>query len=268
MGISKSLPTLGNALGNDGSSLDVNVQDQTTRPLFLPFTQDTGTVTTLTAQPAINDNVLNVVSEAGWNIGDGIGVFSGDASGSFYFGIVIGVAAGQLTVDSLIDYEFPTATTAVVQLVYEMAVDGSATPEEFEVRGADAFDVDITRILITILTDGAVDFNGFGDAATPLPNGLVLRRENGMFQNYWNVKRNIGFATIAYDLTRYTKINPQDVDGLAVRLTLAGQNKIGVTARLKGVADKLKMYIQDNLTAAGPYGIVSMTAMAEGHIVD
>ncbi|MBW2647819.1 MAG: hypothetical protein JRE23_16945 [Deltaproteobacteria bacterium] len=250
---------------------DVNVQDQTTRPLFLPFTKDTGVVTGLTVEPTAGvTRVLNVVSSAGWSVTDGIGVFSGDDSGSFFFGTIIAVDAGganELTVDSPIDYAFPTATTGVVQLSYDMNVDGSATPQIFQVRGADAFNVDVTRILITILTEGAVDFNGFGDASTALPNGLVCRRVNGVIENLWNVKRNIGFANIAYDLTRYAKLNPQDVDGLVMRLTFAGPSKMGVAVRLKGANDMLQLINQDVLTLLGPYGIVSMTAMAEGHVV-
>ena len=253
------------------TSIDVNIQDQTTRPLFLPFTKGTGTVTQLTSQPTAGvTRVLNVVSSAGWSVTDGIGVFSGDDSGSFFFGTVIAVDAGganELTVDSPLDYAFPVATTAVTQLDYEMNVDGSATPQIFEVRGADAFDVDITRVIISILTENAVDFNGFGDAATSLPNGLVCRRVNGVIENYWNVKRNIGFGTIAYDLTRYSKLNPQDVDGLVMRLTFAGSSKMGVAIRLKGAGEMLELINQDVLTLAGPYGIVSMTAMAEGHVV-
>lgn len=251
--------------------IDVAVQDQTTRPLFLPFTKDTGTVTQLTALPTAGvTRVLSVVSSAGWNVTDGIGVFSGDDSGAFFFGTILAVDAGganELTVDSPVDYAFPIATSAVVQLSYDMNVDGSVTPQVFQVRGTGAFDVDITRILITILTDGAVDFNGFGDSATPLTNGIVCRRINGVIENFWNVKKNIGFANLMYDVTRYEKTNPQDVDALVMRLTFAGPSKMGVAVRLSGADETIEIIVQDVLTLAGAYGIVSMTAIAEGHVV-
>lgn len=253
---------------NPAGGFDVNVQDQTTRPLFIPFSRATGLTTTLTSQPAIGDRTINVADSTGF-AGLGVGIFPGDSSGSFYFGEVVSTPTGtSILLDSPVDYAFPIATTQVVQLNYEMNVDGSSTPQIFSVPGADAFPYDITRLMIVYKTDGAVDFNGFGDGAVPLTNGIAIRRINGETQNFFNIKKNLDWAGIAYDFTRYSKVSPQDVDAVAVRLTFAGPSKLGVAVRLVDASESLEAIVQDNLLQAGPYGIVSMRIFAEGHKVD
>lgn len=247
----------------------VNLQDQTTRPLFIPFSRGTGDITTLTAQPTIDDTIITVADSSGFDVGAGVGIFPGDNSGSFYFGTVVSLPSGtQIELDCPIDYEFPTATSAVVELEYEMNVDGSSTPATFTVPGADAFPYDITRLMIVYKTDGAVDFNGFGDSSSPLTRGIVIRRVDGENQNFFNIKKNLDWAGIAYDLTRYTKASPQDVDALACRLTFAGQSKIGVAVRLLDSSESLDCIIQDDLTELGAYGIISLRITAEGHKVE
>jgi len=243
---------------------DVNIQDQTTRPLFLPFAQETATITTLTSPTVIDSNVVNVDDETGFSTGDKVGIFGG----SFYFATVVSTAAGVLTMNTPLDFAFPVAGSIVQKVNIELNTDGSVTPQVYGVRGAPEYDIDITRILLTMITDDPIDMKGFADEPTALPNGLVFRKRDGIYQNFFTIQKNIGFVKVAYDVQRYEGSNPQDVDALSMRLTLGGQNKLGVIIRLSGQDERLEIINQDNLSASGIYDIDSLQVIAEGHIVD
>lgn len=249
---------------NPAGGMDVNIQDQTTRPMFLPFAQETATITTLTAPTVINLNVLDVADASGFSAGDIVGVFGG----SFYFATVVSTAAGVINTNAPLDFAFPVVGSIVQKVNTEMNTDGSSTPQVFSVRGAPGFDIDITRILLTMITDDPIDMKGFADSATPLPVGLHFRRRDGVYQNFFTIQKNIDFVKVAYDANRYSGGGPQDVDALSMRLTFGGQSKIGVVVRLSGQDDRLEVINQDDLSAGGDYNINSFQVIAEGHIVD
>jgi hypothetical protein len=245
---------------------DVKINDQTTPMLAVPFNQPL-TLTTLTAQPSIGDRIVNVTSSAGMSVGHMLTIFNRDAVRFTNF-LIVAINSNAITLDSPVDFAYPVSGTVVNSGNIDMAVDGSATPVVFGLRGeapaSTALPVafDVTRIIFAMETDTAVDLSKFGDL-TALTNGILLRKRDGIYQNILNVKSNLGIAAAMYDWTPHAATNPiQGQDGFVSRWTFGGQSKMGVVARLEAGED-LQYLVQDDLRLIGRFSI-----MAEGHIVD
>lgn len=249
---------------NRNGGLDVYIQDQTTRPLDLFFTQLDGTPTTLLSDANFDDRTIELTSTTGFADGQFFGIFSTTSPGEgFYFGTQIGAPAGNtITIDTPIDFDF-NAGDSVIPLTKDLNVNGSITPQIFSVTIGSGSQVklDITRIILQITTTDTPLFNEFGNIPA-LTDGIVLRRKNGIKENIWNVKSNGEFANLAYDVTFYESGVGQEQGGLAVRYTFSGQDKHGVAVRLIP-GDTLDLIVQDDLTALNSFNII-----AQGHIVD
>jgi len=219
---------------------------------------------TLAVNAVIDSRLLVVTDSTGIVIGDWLGVFSGAVANQFYFGEVLAVAGNNITVDSPLDFAFE-AGDQMVNTTRDLNVDGSITPQTFEVRGPGQVSgqaVDITRIMIQMTCDNAPDFGKFGDIVNGLTNGVVLRQNNGVLKNIWNIKLNLELANYAYDYTVYDASNPaQGVHGIAVRYTFGGRDKHGTNIRLFP-GETLELIIQDNLST-----LLSFRIIAEGRLI-
>jgi hypothetical protein len=241
----------------------VFIQDQTTQPLDLYFIQAIGAPTTSTGAVAIGDVIIPVTSAASISVGNRLGVFSVVAGENrFYFGQVTAVNSLNITVDTPFDFAFGAASV-VQSTTRELDVDGSSTTQVFTVNGpTTGAAVDITRIMIQMECASAADLSTFGDL-TALTNGIVLRRNNGVVNNIWNVKKNSEFSNLAFDFDIFAASNPSSgIDGLKCRYTFAGQDKHGVAVRL-ATGETLEVLIQDDIT-----GLDSFHIIAQGHLVD
>ena len=251
----------------------VCIQDQTSRPLDLYFATTTGqpAARTLSVATAEEDTTITLSDATGMLDGQYFGIFGGDPDvAKFYFGTQVGAPVGNvITIDSPMDTVFD-AGSVVLPLRRNIAVDGSSTPVIFSIQAGGTgsqVNVDITRIIGVIECDSAVDLNKFGNL-DELTKGLVLRRNNGIIENIWNVKKNGGFTSLAYDLQTYDSSNPsQGVDGVAFRYTFAGQDKHGVAVRLEP-GDTLELVVQDNLITDGTNNIITFLVTAQGHFVE
>lgn len=240
-------------------AIPVNVQDQHTRALDLYFIQQQA-ITTLAANASPGDTTLTLTSAVGFAVGDTVGLFT--STGQFYFASIVAVAAPIITVDTPLDLAYSIGDN-IISATKNLAVSGTlASPQIFQVGPVGAgtgVDVDITRIMGSIIDDTAMDDAKFG-GITALTNGLVLRVNNGTMQNIWNIKSNGEFGLLAFDID-YSIKAPAGSYGFRFRNTYAGQSKHGVTLRLEP-GDKLELLVQDDLT-----GLDSFFAMAQGHIV-
>jgi hypothetical protein len=251
------------------AAYDVNVQDQVSSPLIVNANKVNNT-TSLSVATAIDDSTITVTDTTGFI--DGAFIVIADVASNRYatFHQVGAVAGSVVTLDSPLDFAFPTTGTIVTAGTDNLAVKGDVTTQIFSLRASDPgipLVVDITRIIFTCVCTSAVDLSKFCNF-TALTNGLVLRRVDGTYQNIFNVKSNNDFASIMYDWQPFAKTNPvQGVDGFVSRLTFAGQNKIGVAIRL-GPGEDLELLIQDDLaTAQSTELITSLHATFEGHVV-
>lgn len=252
------------AVGVTNRGLDVNIQDQTTRPIDLYFSQALGAPTTLASPASTNDLTLSLTSSANFVDGAYIGILDA-ATGSFYFGTQVGAPVGNtVSIDTPIDFPF-TAGSTVIPTTTNMVVDGSTTTQVFQIGpiGAQAgISVDITRINIYIQSEDGMDDALFG-SLDPLNLGVVLRVKNGQYYNLWNVKTNGDLGLICFDTAYTEKVN--DYYGFRARNTFAGQSKHGVAIRL-GPGETLEILIQDDLTVGNKMEVFNV--MAQGHVVE
>lgn len=245
--------------------LAVNLQDQTTRPFDLYFSQQIGSATTLNAPTVLNDTTIILTSVVDVSVGDYIGLFSGPSlEDHFYFAEVLSVDGDTVEVDSPLDFAFDSLDP-VISTTREMDVDGSPTFQTFTVTNGTAatqIEIDITRIVFQILTTAAPNIDEFGDLTT-LNRGIVLRRNNGTVENIFNAKSNGDLLNLMFDLNFYNAAGPgpQGSNGLGGRFTFAGQDKHGVAIRLAG-GESLDLIIQDDLT-----DLLLFRMIAAGHIV-
>lgn len=95
----------------------------------------------------------------------------------------------------------------------EMCVDGSTTPVDFAITapndaGAER-DYYIHRMTGIITVAGKFSSGGFGDAATPLTNGMTLwvrdpDMNERLMTNQVPIQKNVTFAAYCYDLSVHT----------------------------------------------------------------
>lgn len=242
-------------------AIPVNIQDQHTKALDIPFIQNL-TPTTLSVKANPDDRTVTVTSTAGFTAGASIILA---AAGNFYYGVQIGAVAGNVvTLDTPIDSLFP-AGSIIFPGSHHMNVDGSSTTQIFQIgpvggpAGVSTIELDITRVLGYIEDATTMDDAKFG-GGTALTNGIVLRVNNSTLSNVWNIKTNGEIGLLCFD-TQYTDKAPSGFYGLRFRNTYAGQAKHGVTLRLQP-GQTLQILIQDDLT-----GLTSFQMMAQGHFV-
>lgn len=253
--------------------VDVNIQDQTTRPIIAKFNRVTNQ-TTLASNGAIGDTSIVVTSATGIVVGSYIILFN-PAVVKFMFATVTNIGgAPTIVLDTPLDFAFPSGTFVDAAVTDLSTANGSlGSPITFGLRGTGAplgvdLAVDITRIIFSCVATSAVDLTTFCNF-TRLINGLVLRRRNDVYENIFNVKDNGEIAGIMFDFNVTQATNPaQGEDGFVSRLTFAGTSKIGVAIRLP-IGDDLELIIQDDLvTAQSGQTITLLEIVAEGHIVE
>ncbi len=246
--------------------LAVNIQDQTTRPFDLYFSQQKGVATALSLVTAIDDTSIVVDSRTDITVGDYIGIFSGPSlEDHFYFAEVLDTLVDTVYLDSPLDFAFDVGDP-IISSTRDMDTTGVGDKQTFTVTNgtvATEIEIDITRIIFQIITTAAPDLTDFGDITNGLTKGIVLRRNNGTKENIFNVKSNGDFLNIMYDLTFYNASGPGPLgsNGLGGRYTFSGQDKHGVAIRLAG-GESLDLIIQDDLTS-----LLLFRMIAAGHIV-
>lgn len=245
-------------------AVDVFLQDQTTQPVDLYFSEAVSAPVLLVLDSNIGDTEVVVSDDSNFSVDGYIGLFSGASlENRFYFGVVTGKPGGNvLTLDTPLDFAFQTGDLAN-PLSRDLNVDGSSTSRVFSIAGpgAGGLAIDITKIRIVCEASSAVDLSKFGDLSK-LSKGLVLRRNNGYITNILNVKTN-GELTNFGEWLPYVATNPaQGVDGFSWTYRLSGQSNRGVVVRLVA-GEALELIIQDKLD-----GLSVIRAIASGHVVE
>ncbi|MCK5614988.1 hypothetical protein KAR91_74690 [Candidatus Pacearchaeota archaeon] len=251
-----------------GGKTDVAIQDQTTAFDDFFFSHAVGAPTTLTADTIFESYTIDVASIASISIGDTIFIFSGvTGEQRFFRATVLGISVLTLTLDRSLDFVYDSGDT-VLSSTHDMNVDGSITPQVFEIRAGGAgstLEWDITRILIENLAASAVDLSTFGDIAGGITRGLQLRDKLSatVFKQKWNIKQNKDMGLLGLDWIPYAATNPvQGQDGFNWRYTLGGPDKHGVVKRI-GINRSLQIIVQDDLTSQ-----TSLTAIGGNHEVE
>lgn len=219
--------------------------------------KSTGTFT-VTAS-VTNTSVFTV--QAGHTLTTAESIFFRDPTIPTYQQVKVLVAAGNvITVDTPLDRAW-LGTFAEGDL--DMTVDGSSTAAVYALGPSSPTIVDITRIIVHIEDDSAMDTAKFGGLLA-LTNGVVVRvNRNGYYQTILNVKTNGEWAQRAYDVS-YSDKAPAGTFGLAVRRSFGGEDKNGTPIRLNGaLGESIEVLIQDDLTGLTGFGIV-----LQGHLTN
>lgn len=238
-------------------SLSVNLTDQTSPALDIYFLE-TLNLTTIAATVAVDDISFTATAGHGIVIGNVVEIADID---EFLQATVLNVTVDLIEIDTPINHTYLSGSTLVVSNK-EMNVVGTAgTPRVFSILPGPEQSGDVTRIILNILDNSAMDFSTFGGIAA-LTNGCVLRvkRESGDFANLFNWKTNGEFVIRAFDHSFETK-SGGGLHSFVARSTWAGQDKRGVTLRVDGTrGEEIQLLIRDDLT-----GLSMMSCVAQGH---
>jgi|GEM_PF-2201751 len=252
---------------NDGSQ-DVNVQDQTTRVIALRFSKIDNLTDGLAEIPTVG--AYTIVMKAGHSIapGDHISVIYDDTTSEdphphYFTPDVISVATNTLTLDEPVPYAFPLESI-VYSSLQNMNVDGSSTPQIYQLTNAFSAAADLTQLVIHITDATAMDDGTFGGIAA-LTRGMVFRKKfaDNHYENIFNVKTNgeLGILSGPNGKVYDTKA-PSGIYGITIKISFAGQSEYGVAVRLL-TGESIQMLIQDDLT-----DLTKVSAMAQGHFTD
>lgn len=254
---------------NSRGHLEVEVASQITPPLIADFYKLKNGWDVLTVTPTVGTRTITVDSVANATVGDGV-IVSDYTSGRYMFSHVTEVNGLVVTLNRLIDFPY-VAGSDVAFVTHDMNVNGSVTPQIYGIRAAEnpanpvpSVSIDLTRVLMTMVTTSLGDLADFGDISGGLTNGMLLRMKyaDGTFYNILNIRTNADFARVAYDLSTYEATNPgTGVNGMKWRLTFGGEEKMGTVLRL-GANEDLQWVVQDDLTS-----ILEFVNIAEGALV-
>lgn len=252
-------------------AIPVNIQDQHTEIVDLKLSRVLDNITLL-QNYSINDVIINISTTG---IIPTIDMTLCLKEGSAFYQarpVLITPLGGNnysLKMDTPLDFAF-TISGGCALTSTNLAVDGSVTPIIFRITPGglnEDIEWDITRFILLWGGDGigaqndAPDDGDFG-VTTALTNGIVIRVVDGITKNIFNAKTNGDFRVRTYDLT-YQGITRGGVYTVTTRRTFAGQDKNGVTIRLKANSkDEFQIIIQDDLTA-----MTGGQMVAQGHIV-
>lgn len=240
---------------NDILLVDAYIQDQFTEEVNIYFHIDKLT-TALTNDTAIDDIDITVDSVVGVIAGYIIVIYEGERK---FQSIVKSILGNVITMVSPLDFAF-TAGAIIHFGIFNLAVNGSVTPQIAHFMTPPDVKYDIYTINFFITDDAAMDSAKFGGIPA-LTNGILLKHKNGKIKNLMLVYNNHGFSeqgcTIEYDPKA-----PAGVYGFEAKKNYKVVS--GVSLRLVGSTDDdLEIIIQDDLT-----DLKSFTATVQGHVVE
>lgn len=246
----------------ENGGIPVNIQDQTTRPFSIRINQILNNSSyALANTPVLDQYVIELNTTSGLSIGDGIAFLEQNGEPQIFFGYIEGITGNNITMDSLIPFNFTPSNTLVFTFDNDLTSDGSLTPQVYELCNFFQEEIDITRFIFNCRNTASMDDSSFcGEPA--LSRGFLVRKKrvDGTFLNYFQVRTNGEWIDLAFD-GRNSDRAPAGEFGFETRLTYAGQEKHGVTIRLE-MGECIQGVNQDDLTDL-TYGML----MVEGHFV-
>lgn len=258
--------TNGQLPSGEGLDIPVEIQDQSTPPVDVLFSQevDDFTLASNTGESGkdINELIFTFDVVAGHTLVIGSEILLLDPIGDRQFQAeVIDVDVNEITVDRPIDHDFPV-TSLAKKINTDMSIDGSSTAVKFVVGGG-VVPIDYTRIILTIVDDGSMDDSKFG-GINALAKGVVFRIVNSYQKTIFNWKTNGDIKQFAFDGTYQDGvIGPTGENSFSSRITFNGQDKHGVVLRI-GTGDELQIIIQDDLSALSSFKISAMGHKTSG----
>lgn len=245
-----------------GTALGVFVQDQTTQSLDLVFAQDIDT-TMLDGDTVKESRFFDVAAGGGALISIGNIIEIGSSS-TFIQARVKAIVTDTIEIFSPMNSVYIDGSTVAIKSD-NVRVDGSVTPQIFEISPEANQVGDFTRFILRMEGTVPMDSGTFG----PLPaleNGVILRykKSDGDFNNLLNFKTNGDFIAHCFDHD-FLPNNGNNVRQFVARLSYGGQSKHGVVQRADGtLLEELQIVIQDDLT---DISFTTFSIFGQGHEV-
>ena len=238
-----------------GYHVDANIQDQVTDPVNL-YLHRVEATPSLSGTQTLDSYTVTLDSTTNIDVGDAITI---KESGKSFQSIVDSISAGvSVNIKSPLDYAFTTSASVKIGS-WNLNVNGSVTPVEFEIGPIPDVDIDIYTLTINIIDGDTMDSSKFGSITT-LDMGLVVRHENSSVKNLALLNNNSGFSEQGFT-TIYDPAPPAGEYG--VRHTLHFPTAFGVARRiLDAPGERMVLIVQDNLTA-----LDKVVGTVGGHIV-
>ena len=151
-----------------------------------------------------------------------------------------------------VDYNFPAIGTEAIRGNINMANSNASltSPDYYRLYPLPGTKWDVTRVIFYIEDKTSMDNGKFGGIAQ-LSNGIVLRKKDGSYKNFINIRCNGDLVVHAYN-TEYTEgagfFGAGSYSFKAVK-KFAGQNEMGVIIRLDGnLPEEFQAIVRDDLT--------------------
>jgi len=164
------------------------------------------------------------------------------ADRSFY-AVVTGVSTNAITVDRPIDHSFSVVSTLARIVISNMAVDGSTTPQIFEIR-AGSIPIDYVKFIIHIADATDMDDGKFGGMGA-LTNGISFRIYDGYQKVIFNFKTNGDIKQFSCN-SEYSPKAPAGQYSFRATLAFGGTENHGVVLRIS-TDDRIQIIISDDL---------------------
>lgn len=238
-------------------ALDTIAQDPHTEAVDLYFTREDATPT-LTAPIAVDALVLAVDSNTNVTDGDAITIMEGV---NFFQSLVISSTANSITMTTPCDRAFTVAASVSVG-PWNLAVDGSGTPQVFEACPPPGVDFDLYRITLSGLGAADADMDGttFLSIEDGITNGFLLRQVNGQSKNLGLFVNNLGLEELGFTL-KFVTANKHAQEGMIASKSFRDRN--GVSVRLIGEdGDCIRAVVRDNLASESLLAVI-----IHGHLV-
>lgn len=243
-------------------AIDIAIQDQTSLPLSIYFTDNDVVEPIITTPADAGVYEIEVDDTAGIAV-DGSHAIEILQNGRIFQSIVLGTTATSITFASPLDFDIDK--DAIVQVSnWSMNVDGSTTPVIYAVRPPAGIKWDITNIMISMVGSQTMDDGTFGPLGA-ITKGVIVLMKNHVTKTLGLFTNNGGFFEWGASVVYPTK-PPSGAFAVQIRKQYGGQENAGVVIRLDGDnGEELQFIIQDDLSDAK---LTKFAATVIGHVVE
>jgi hypothetical protein len=213
----------------------------------------------LASPAAIDDYIITLTGGHAAAVDQVITILEGDKHSQAE---ITNVNVNDITINTPLDNDFTAAADVILGNENQNLVGTQAAPIIAYLEPPPLAIWHITRMLIEISDQTAMDTALFGGILA-LTNGVIVRTRNGnLARNIFTSKSNGEFAVRAYDVEYDTKA-PAGFFGFRCRRSFAGKDKQDAQVRLDGSkGEQLQLVVQDDLTGLDTFKIV-----AQGHVL-
>ncbi len=244
-------------LNEIGDSVMVEVKDAIRFAIITHVYGDVTAQSTVAVAIVTQDRDITLVDATGFLVGDSITNLV--AASDRTFPTIVSILGNTITLDKLIDGNYPIGTS-IEAVPVEMNVLGvPATPTLFKVKPPTGQVWHLTRVMITMTHSTSGDMGKFGGIPALVYGiqGRVLTA--GAYISYTNWKTNAEMARDMYDVTFDSRSGGGGDFGTTGRFTFT---TLGTSLELNGDnGDELQFLVQDDLT-----GLDTFEIGVQGHI--